>query len=329
MTGDRFRIRSHRHEPERLYRLGLAVQLQRLDRIDLDRIPEQPPRQRPDQDLAVGGRLLQPGGNIDRIAGGERRPRPEITGHHLACVDADPHTDPNAALALQLVVQPFQRLPHLRCCLDRPQRVVLVHHRHPEHRHHRIPDELLHQPAMPLQHRPHLRVVAAQHMPQRLRIQPLPQRGRTGHVAEDRGHRLAQLVPRGHRPQRRTTTPAEPILHIHAHPTARTQQRLRRQTYGHDRPDSLRAGPSSLHPTHDTDISKPADPACQDLPNAAPRPRTDDTHHRKRTASSQRCRTHTAQVPGTEFAGGDAAARAEHVRRATIPTMSAEGGLRG
>ena len=232
VPADRLGVGSNLREPERLDRLRLAVQIQRRHPLDLDRIAQQLAGERPDQDLARPRRLLQPSGDVDRIPRRERRARPEIAGHHLTRVHADPHADPNAALLLQLVVQAFQRPPHLERGPDRPQRVVLVHQRHPEHRHHRVADELLHQAAVPLEHRPHLRVVTAEHVPERLRVESLPERRRPGHVAEHGGHRLPQLVPRRRRHPTAPRTPCRtdpgPPRPAHSADTEETETQDRR-----------------------------------------------------------------------------------------------------
>ena len=122
-------------QPERRHRLALPLQRQRLDRLHVDRVPDQRTRRLRDQHLPRRRRLLQPGRHVERITGRQPLLRP---GHHLTRVHPDPPLDP----------QPRERLPHLHRRPARPQRVVLVHDRHPEHRHHRITDELLHRTAV-------------------------------------------------------------------------------------------------------------------------------------------------------------------------------------
>ena len=87
-------------------------------------------------------------------------------------------------------------LAHLDGRPQRAQRVVLVHDRHAEDRHHRIADELLDRAAVALDDLLHLLEVAGQERPQRLRVEPLAQRGRAGDVAEQHRHRLALLALR-------------------------------------------------------------------------------------------------------------------------------------
>ena len=56
---------------------------------------------------------------------------------------------------------------------------------HAEDRHHRVADELLHGPAVPLDDRLRRLEVACHHPPQALRVEPLPECGRAGDVAEE------------------------------------------------------------------------------------------------------------------------------------------------
>ena len=123
-----------------------------------------------------------------------------LTGHDLARVHPDPRLHPELR----------QRLPHLHRRPHRPHRVVLVHHRHPEHRHHRVPDELLHRPAVRLDDPPHPLEIPHQQRPHRLRITRLTQRRRPDHVAEHHRHRLALLAHLGCSRERRGAAVTEP-----------------------------------------------------------------------------------------------------------------------
>ena len=120
----------HREQAVGRDRLGLALQGQRLDRLDLDGILGQLQRRVADQDLARLGGLLEPGGEVDRVTGGQalRRAGDDLAGRHA-----------DAPLDAQL----RERVAHLDRRAQRPERVVLVHDRHAEHRHHRVADELL------------------------------------------------------------------------------------------------------------------------------------------------------------------------------------------
>jgi len=98
----------------------------------------------PGQDLPRLSGLLQPRRDVHGVAGNE-----EITGaavarrHDLAGVDADPHRQPVAQLAV--VPHSVAKLERRR---DRSFGVVAVRERQSEHRHDRVADELLDGPAM-------------------------------------------------------------------------------------------------------------------------------------------------------------------------------------
>ncbi len=80
----------------------------------------------PDQDLARGRRLLEPGGRVDRVAGDEPLVPTSVSRDDLAGVDARPHVDRDAELRVEVAVQVGQGLAHLGCCAHRPDSVVLV-----------------------------------------------------------------------------------------------------------------------------------------------------------------------------------------------------------
>ena len=174
---DALRRLVNRREPVCCNRLGLALQLERLDRFDLDSAAYELESGLADQDLVGLGGVLQAGGHVHRIAGGE----PLLCARdHLAGVHADP----------SLHAQLREGRPHLHRSPAGPQRVVLVHLRHAEHRHHRVADELLHRAAVRLDDRLHPLEVAGQQRLQRLRIDGLAERGRADHVAEQHGDDL-------------------------------------------------------------------------------------------------------------------------------------------
>ena len=125
----------------------LALRLERGRRLDLDGVAHQPVGRLAEQDLARLGRLLEPRGDVDRVAG--RQPLLGA-GDHLAGVDADPELEPRAVAGLELVVQLGEPVPQLGGRAHGAQRVVLVHHRDAEDGHHRVADELLDRAAVPL-----------------------------------------------------------------------------------------------------------------------------------------------------------------------------------
>ncbi len=93
-------------------------------------------RARAEQQLARLGRLLEPRGQRDGLAGGERRL--SVLGDDLAGLDADPR------LELQLVDCLEDREPRANRALG----VVLVGLRDPEGSHDRVAGELLDDPAV-------------------------------------------------------------------------------------------------------------------------------------------------------------------------------------
>ena len=134
-----------REQPERRHRLRLALELERLDRLDLDRVPHERERRLADQDLARLRRLLEPRGDVDRVAGREHAPRSPVT------------TSPVLTPIRPSMPRSGKRVPHLDRGAARPQRVVLVHDRHAEDRHHRVADELLDRAAVRARRSPCIR----------------------------------------------------------------------------------------------------------------------------------------------------------------------------
>ncbi len=150
----------HAQQPVGENRLRLALQLERLERLDVGCVANERERRLADQHVSGWGRLLQPSGDVDGIPGREPLLRPR---HHLPGHDADPSLEPELG----------KRVPHLRRRPYRPQRVVLVQRGHAEHGHHRITDELLDAAAMPLDDRLHPVEVAREHRTEALRVERL------------------------------------------------------------------------------------------------------------------------------------------------------------
>jgi hypothetical protein len=170
-------------------RLGFALQVERLDLLDIDRVADERERRFANQHLARRRGLLQPSGHVDRVAG---RQTFFGAGHHLAAGEPDPG----------LEAELRQRLAHLCRRPHGAQRVVFMEHRYPEHGHHRVADELLHSPAVALDDPLHPLEVAGQQAAKRLGVERLAERRRAGHVAEQdcdglppfpRRHCLGQL----------------------------------------------------------------------------------------------------------------------------------------
>ena len=126
---------AHSQEPVGGHRLGLALQLERLDLLDLGRVADERECRLPDQHLARPCRLLQSRRHVDRVS---RCQALLGAGDYLARHHTDPPLDSKLG----------QRVAHLDRRPYRAQRVVLVYGRHAEHGHDRVPDELLHRPAV-------------------------------------------------------------------------------------------------------------------------------------------------------------------------------------
>jgi hypothetical protein len=86
-------------------RLGLALERQ-LDALALDVVADEGVRDLADQDLVRGRVLLEPGGDVDRVAGREVHRRVLVgVGDDLAGVDAGPDRQPDAVEPLELLVE--------------------------------------------------------------------------------------------------------------------------------------------------------------------------------------------------------------------------------
>ena len=186
----------NRPEPVGGHALRLALELERLDGIHLDAAAHDPERGLADQDLAGPCRLLEPGGDVDRVS---RREALLGAGHDLAGVDAE------ASLNAEI----RERFPHLDRGPAGAQRVVLVHAGDAEDGHHRVADELLHAAAVRLDDPLHALEVVRQQHPHRLGIGRLAELGRADEVAEEHGDGLALLAGGRQRGQRGAALLAE------------------------------------------------------------------------------------------------------------------------
>ena len=196
----------HRDQPVGGEELGLALRLDRRRRFGLDAVTNQPVGLLAEQHLARLGRLLEPRGDVDRVAG--RQPLLGA-GDHFAGVDAHPQLEPRAVAGLELVVQLAEPVSELGGRAHGAQSVVLVHGRHAEDGHHGVADELLDGAAVPLDDRLRGLEVARHHAAQALGVDPLAERGRAGDVAEEHRHDLARLPRARSRGQHGTAGVAE------------------------------------------------------------------------------------------------------------------------
>ena len=138
------RSRIDRHQPKRAHRLGLALQRQRLERLDLAPRRERaaasprPSRISPGAAACSSRAATFTASPIARFSPSPTSTRPVFTA------GAETQRDAHLLGHRRQPLADLGRRPH------RPQRVVLMHLRDPEHRHHRVADELLHRPAMAL-----------------------------------------------------------------------------------------------------------------------------------------------------------------------------------
>ena len=192
-AGPAGQISRQRDQPVRPDRFALALQTQRLGRLDLDRVANEAIRGLAEQDLAGRSGLLEALGHVHRVTGRKPLALAAVAGDHLAGVHAGANGDRDAPVAFQLLVQGCEPFAHLRGRAHRSQRVVLVQHGDSEDGHDGVPDELLDRPFVALDDRLHLVEVPAHHASQRLGVELLAERGRPGDVGEDHGHDLADV----------------------------------------------------------------------------------------------------------------------------------------
>ena len=138
-------------EPLRRNGLGLALQLERHERLGFDGLADKLQCGLAEQHVSRLRRLLEPRGDVDGVAG---RQALLGTDDDRAGVDAD----------TRLEFELHQSVPHLRGRAHCSQRVVLVRSRHTEDRHHGVADELLHRPTVPLDDRLHPLEVAREQL---------------------------------------------------------------------------------------------------------------------------------------------------------------------
>jgi hypothetical protein len=106
--------------------LGLALELQRLDGLDLDGVPDEIVRWLPDQHLARRSVLFEPRRDVHRVAGDESLAGGDVAGDDLARVDAGPVLETHAVVTLETLVDDFEGVPHLGRRAHGAERVVLV-----------------------------------------------------------------------------------------------------------------------------------------------------------------------------------------------------------
>ena len=93
------------------HRLRLALQLERLELLVLDRVAGEPVGDLADGDAARARRGLEPGGDVDRVAHDRVVAVADLAGEHLARVDADPQLEVDVVVG-DLVVDLVHRRLH-------------------------------------------------------------------------------------------------------------------------------------------------------------------------------------------------------------------------
>ncbi len=182
------------HESVRGYPLGLPLELERLDGLDVDVVAHQAVGEVAEEDLLRSGGLLQSCGDVDRVAGDEPLTRRRVAGDDLSRVHARADRELDSPVTLELLVQPHERALHPRCRSNRTERVVLVQRREAEHGHDRVADELLDDAAVALELVAHGVEVARHHLAQRLGVELLAHARRPLQVGEDDRHDLPDLL---------------------------------------------------------------------------------------------------------------------------------------
>ena len=232
---------AHLEEPVGLHRLGLSLGGERRDRLRPHRATDEPKRPLPEQHLARAGVLLQPRGDVDRVAGDERLAARGVAGHHLAGVDADPQCDRVSDPPLELLVEHRETGLHLQRRTARSQSVVLVRLGHAEDGEHRIADELLHRAPVPLERTAHLVEVREHQAANRLGIDQLAERRGSREIAE---HERCELPPLDRGWDQRGSAVAAMAKALGALAAAgRTGQHRDKPTTSREATDSLRLRP--------------------------------------------------------------------------------------
>ena len=173
------RGRAEPDQPPRLDRGRAALELDDAERLGPQAGTGEPARAVAEHDLAVGRECLQPGSDVQHIAGGERL-APRAGGHvHLARVDAGPHGD---------------AAPRVCCSSSAPSAATRSHNSaaartarsassscrrsSPEDADRGVALETLHRAAVALDHLGTDRRAAVEQRVQRLGVEPLGQRCR-------------------------------------------------------------------------------------------------------------------------------------------------------
>ncbi len=168
-------MRSDLEQPPCLHRLRLSLQFEWGERLDSDGVTDEAERLVTQDDLPRSCGLLEPRGDVHRVARREEMPAVYVAGDDLAGVDAGSSLDANAPFSLEVVVDVLEPRTHFGGGANSPQRIVLVEHRNAERRHDGIADEFLDRAAVVLDRLIDLVEIALHDPPHRLRVELLAQ----------------------------------------------------------------------------------------------------------------------------------------------------------
>ena len=168
-------MRGDLEQPPGLHCLRLSLQFEWGERLHSDGIPDEAERPVAQDDLPRSRGLLEPGGDVHRVARREELPTARVASDDLARVDAGSSLDAYAPFSLQVVVDQLKACTHFGGGTDGPERIVLVEDGNAERRHHGIADEFLDRAAVVLDRLADLVEVALHDPPHRLRVELLAQ----------------------------------------------------------------------------------------------------------------------------------------------------------
>ena len=181
------------HDPRGYDRRGKALDLDRPQILVVEQPGGQPPRARPDHHRPRLRQRLQPRREVRRLADHRlllrRALADQVADHDQTGGDPDPHLQPRIGRG----VETGHRLDQRQTGPHRPLGIVLVGARIAEIGEHPVAHVLGDKPAATLDDRGGAAVIAADHRPQILRVEPRRQRRRADQIAEQ--HR--QLPPLG------------------------------------------------------------------------------------------------------------------------------------
>ena len=183
-----------RDEPVCGHGLRLALELERLDRLDLDVVADEPVGEVAEEHFALAGRLLEPRSHVHGVARDEPLPGGRVAGYDLAGVHARAVREAHAEDAVELVVERAERSLHSRRRAHRAQGVVLVQPGQAEDGHDGVADELLDDSAVLLELGAHGVEVPSHHLAQGLGVETLAHARRALEVGEDDRHDLSHLL---------------------------------------------------------------------------------------------------------------------------------------